>query len=263
MLVTLGNVLFLPQEVKSMSKYSSGEIAAMCSVSVRTVQYYDRQNLLKPSEISEGGRRLYTDEDVKKLRLICMFRSLGLSLNCIKEIVENGNANEILLTLLEEQEKLLSGEIFELQKKKDAVTSVKKDIEECGFLTVNSSVDIEHRMKSKKSLKKLHAVILTIGIVMDLLEIMGLIHWIRTGDFVPFAVIFLIVIALGIVLTALYYKGVVYICPHCKELFRPPLKSFLFSPHTPKTRKLTCPKCGVKDFCIETSAEKDSTETDR
>ena len=114
------------KEVKSMSKYSSGEIAAMCGVSVRTVQFYDRQNLLKPSEISEGGRRLYTEEDVKKLRLICMFRSLGLSLNCIKEITESDNANEILLTLLQEQESRLSGEISELQKQRDAVTSVKK-----------------------------------------------------------------------------------------------------------------------------------------
>lgn len=243
------------KEVKSMSKYSSGEIAAICGVSVRTVQFYDRQNILKPSEISDGGRRLYSEDDVKKLRLICMFRSLGLSLSCIKEIVESENANEILLTLLEEHEKSINGEIAVLQKQRDAVTSVKEDIRTYGFLTVNSSVDIEHRMKSKKSLKKLHAVILTIGIVMDVLEIIGLIHWIRTGDFVPFAVLFLIVIALGIILTALYYKGVVYICPHCKEVFRPSLKTFLFSPHTPKTRKLTCPKCGVKDFCVETSAK--------
>lgn len=238
-----------------MSKYSSGEIAAMCGVSVRTVQFYDRQNLLKPSEVSEGGRRLYSEKDVRKLRLICMFRSLGLSLGCIKEISEHENANEILLALLDEHEKTITGEIALLQKQKDAVTSVKEDIRSYGFLTVDSPVDIEQRMKSKKSLKKLHAVILTIGIIMDILEIIGLVHWIRTGDFVPFAVLFLIVIALGIILTALYYKGTAYICPHCKELFRPSLKSFLFSLHTPKTRKLTCPKCGAKDFCVETSAE--------
>lgn len=241
-----------------MSKYSSGEIAALCGVSVRTVQYYDRQGLLKPSEISEGGRRLYTDEDVKALRLICMFRSLGLSLSCIKKIAISENANDILLTLLQEQEKRLSGEISDLQRQKDTVTSVKKDLETYGFLTVNSSQDIEHRMKNKKSLKKLHGVILTIGIIMDILEIAGLVHWIRTGDFVPFAVLFLIVVALGILLTALYYMGVMYICPHCKGVFRPPLKSFLFSPHTPKTRKLTCPKCGVKDFCVEISAENEN-----
>lgn len=238
-----------------MSKYSSGEIAALCNVSVRTVQYYDRQNLLKPSEISEGGRRLYSEEDVKKLRLICMFRSLGLSLSCIKEIVENGNGNEILLTLLEEQEHRLSGEISELQKQKDAVESIKKDIKECGFLTVNSSQDIEHRMKSKKTLGKVHGIMLAVGIIMDILEIIGLIHWIRTGDFLPFVLLLPFIIAMGIAITTMYYKATSYICPYCKTVFKPKLKYFLFSDHTPKTRKLTCPHCGKKDFCVETSSK--------
>lgn len=244
-----------------MSKYSSGEIAAMCDVSVRTVQYYDRQNILKPSEISEGGRRLYTQEDVKKLRLICMFRSLGLSLSCIKEIVTSSNANEILLTLLEEQENRLSGEISSLQKQKDAVLSVKNDIETCGFLTVNSSQDIEHRMQSKKRLNKVHAVMLIIGIIMDIFEIIGLVHWIRTGDYIPFVIMLPFIAAMGIAITAMYYKATAYICPHCKNIFRPQLKHFLFSEHTPKTRKLTCPSCGMKDFCVETSAKKEKTDT--
>ena len=41
-----------------MSKYTTGEIAKLCGVSVRTVQYYDSRNILIPSELSEGGRRL-------------------------------------------------------------------------------------------------------------------------------------------------------------------------------------------------------------
>lgn len=248
------------KEVKSMSKYSSGEIAALCNVSVRTVQYYDRQNLLKPSEISEGGRRLYSEDDVKKLRLICMFRSLGLSLSCIKEIVESENANEILLTFLEEQENRLTGEISELQKQKDAVESVKRDIETCGFLTVNSSQDIEHRMKSKKTLGKVHGIMLFVGIIMDILEIMGLIHWIRTGDYLPFVLLLPVIIIMGVAITAMYYKATSYICPHCKTVFKPKLKYFLFSDHTPKTRKLTCPHCGKKDFCIETSSKDTKSE---
>ena len=49
-----------------MSKYTTGEIAKLCGVSVRTVQYYDTRNILVPSELSEGGRRLYSEEDVKR-----------------------------------------------------------------------------------------------------------------------------------------------------------------------------------------------------
>ncbi|MFA6941746.1 MAG: MerR family transcriptional regulator [Clostridiaceae bacterium] len=48
-------------------KFTTGELSKRCSVSVRTVQYYDKEGLLKPSELSQGGRRLYTEEDMLKL----------------------------------------------------------------------------------------------------------------------------------------------------------------------------------------------------
>jgi DNA-binding transcriptional MerR regulator len=46
-------------------------MAKLCDVSVRTVQYYDDRGILIPSELSEGGRRLYTDADLRKLKIIC------------------------------------------------------------------------------------------------------------------------------------------------------------------------------------------------
>ena len=48
-----------------MSKYTTGELAKLCGVSVRTVQFYDTKGLLPPSELSEGGRRLYSDDDLQ------------------------------------------------------------------------------------------------------------------------------------------------------------------------------------------------------
>ena len=41
-----------------------GEVAGKMGVTVRTLQYYDREGLLSPAAESEGGRRLYTDRDV-------------------------------------------------------------------------------------------------------------------------------------------------------------------------------------------------------
>ena len=52
-----------------MSKYTTGEIAKLCGVSVRTVQYYDNRNILVPTELSEGGRRLYSDNDLEKMKI--------------------------------------------------------------------------------------------------------------------------------------------------------------------------------------------------
>ena len=54
-----------------MSKYTTRELAKLCSVTVRTVQYYDTRGILIPSELSEGGRRLYSEDDLRRTKIIC------------------------------------------------------------------------------------------------------------------------------------------------------------------------------------------------
>lgn len=70
-----------------MSKYTTGELAKLCGVTVRTVQYYDTRGILSPSELSEGGRRLYTDADVRRLRIICFLRDMGLPIDAISRLL--------------------------------------------------------------------------------------------------------------------------------------------------------------------------------
>ena len=69
-----------------MSKYTTGELAKLCGVTVRTVQYYDTRGILSPSELSEGGRRLYTDDDLRQLRIICFLRDMGLPIDAIGQL---------------------------------------------------------------------------------------------------------------------------------------------------------------------------------
>ena len=69
-----------------MSKYTTGEIARLCDVTVRTVQYYDNRGILTPSALSDGGRRLYSEDDLKRLRIICFLRDAGLSINSISAL---------------------------------------------------------------------------------------------------------------------------------------------------------------------------------
>lgn len=44
-----------------MPQYTTGELAKLCGITVRAVQFYDGKDLLKPSELTDGGRRLYSD----------------------------------------------------------------------------------------------------------------------------------------------------------------------------------------------------------
>ncbi len=69
-----------------MSKYTTGELAKLCGVSVRTVQYYDTRGTLTPSELSEGGRRLYSEDDLNRMKVICFLRDMELPIDSIKSL---------------------------------------------------------------------------------------------------------------------------------------------------------------------------------
>ena len=66
--------------------YSSGEFARMAHVTLRTVRYYDKQDILKPSLVTESGARFYTDEDFARLQQILLLKYLGFSLDDIREM---------------------------------------------------------------------------------------------------------------------------------------------------------------------------------
>ncbi|HHT7190706.1 TPA: MerR family transcriptional regulator [Bacillus cereus] len=63
------------------------EFAGVGDVTVRTLRYYDKINLLKPSDYTEGGHRLYTKDDLYVLQQIQSFKHLGFSLGEIQNII--------------------------------------------------------------------------------------------------------------------------------------------------------------------------------
>jgi DNA-binding transcriptional MerR regulator/DNA-directed RNA polymerase subunit RPC12/RpoP len=238
-----------------MSQFTTGELAKLCDVSVRTVQFYDTKGLLKPAELTEGGRRLYSEPDLKKLRLICLLKSLGLSLDSIHGILGSKTPGKVLLLLLDEQYRQIDDEISDRQKQKEAIEAVRESIRSQELISVNSISDIEQIMKSNKNLKKVHGWMLAIGILMDLIQIGAIVLWIVKGIWLPFALGMAVVIALGCLMTGMYYKKTAFICPECGATFRPGLWELIFSNHTAKTRKLTCTACGYNGYCVETYAE--------
>ena len=48
-----------------------------------------------------------------------------------------------------------------------------------------------------------------------------------------------------------YRKQFEYLCPNCHKIFDPSFKEFALASHTPRTRKLTCPHCHMKAYCLE------------
>lgn len=99
-----------------------GEAARKMGVTVRTLQYYDREKLLSPSAVSEGGRRLYTDRDLVSLHQILSLKSLGFTLDDIKN----------RLTALEtpaEVAKALAEQAEDIRRKIDTLSEALADLE--------------------------------------------------------------------------------------------------------------------------------------
>lgn len=237
-----------------MSLYTTGEIAKLAGVSVRTVQFYDRKGILPPSQLSEGGRRLYSQEDLGKLQRICLWKTMGLSLEAIKGILESQNADKVLELLLEQQAKALEEDIQDRQQQLRSIRALEENLKSAEKIPVNSISDMEQLMKNKQKLRKVHGVMIALGILADLIQAAGLVLWIVKGIWQPFVICFAVAVVIDLLLTRYYYRNTEYLCPACGVRFRPGVKEFLFSKHTPKTRKLTCSHCGEKDYCVEVAA---------
>ena len=109
-----------------------GDLAKKMGVSVRTLQYYDKEGLLKPTAISEGGRRLYSCQDIIKLHQILSFKYLGFSLKEIKSKIFSLDTPEEVTNALGFQMKSIENQIQALQKAKDILISLQTEISEIG-----------------------------------------------------------------------------------------------------------------------------------
>ncbi len=235
-----------------MSMYTTGEIARLCGVSVRTVQYYDTRNILVPSELSEGGRRLYSEDDLRRMRIICFLRDAGLSISSIGEFLNDPDPARTLALLMETQETALREEIEEREKQLDIIDGVRKELKRIENFSVESIGDIAHVMEHKRKLYQLRAIMLISGIPMVIFQWISVILWAWMGIWLPFIVYVALAVLYGFWVSLFYFKRVSYICPQCHRIFRPRLKEAFWANHTPTMRKLRCTECGYHGFCVET-----------
>ena len=235
-----------------MSQYTTGELAKQCGVTVRTVQFYDQRGILIPSALTEGGRRLYSAEDLKRMKIICFLRDTGLSLDTISQLLKEEDPGSVIAVLLEQQELILQAEISERRKKLERLADLKSGLKAVPSFSIESIGDIAAVMENKKKMKAMHRNMILAGLPLSILQIASVLLWILKGIWWPFILWVIAAIPYGVLWSRYYYRHTAYICPQCHEVFRPAFREAFFANHTPSTRKLTCVKCGHHGFCVET-----------
>ena len=117
------------------------EISDLTGISVRTLHYYDEIGLLKPTQKSDAGYRLYDDKALETLQQILFFREFDISLKEIKAVMENPvlERNQILqmqrkmlVAKKERMERLIASidDILKGENKMDFTIFTKTEVEE-------------------------------------------------------------------------------------------------------------------------------------
>lgn len=102
--------------------YKTGEFAKLAGLMIRTIRYYDKIGLLKPTMMMENGYRLYSDKDFMKLQKIVCLKSLGFSLDDIFSMTVNDSYISLQESFLL-QKKLIDSKIKQLENMKEAIES--------------------------------------------------------------------------------------------------------------------------------------------
>lgn len=77
--------------------FTVGDLARLTGVTVRALHHYDELGLVRPSQRTAAGYRLYSDADVVRLQQVLLFRELGLALHEIAEAIDNDARREDVL----------------------------------------------------------------------------------------------------------------------------------------------------------------------
>src|SRR5688500_9666923 len=116
------------------SLYQTGQFAKKASVTLRTLRYYDRMGLLSPTQYTESGYRLYSEEDLVTLQHILALKFLGFSLEEIKLFLDGGP---------EQVEEILAQQRAMMQEKRSQLDAIVQAIEETESLLKSGKCDWE------------------------------------------------------------------------------------------------------------------------
>ncbi|PAB57829.1 MerR family transcriptional regulator [Anaeromicrobium sediminis] len=113
--------------MKKEREYLISDFAKMFNITKRTLQYYDKIDLLKPAYVKENGYRIYGENELGKLIEILIWKNIGLESDHIKKIFKD-KTKENISNILEEAEEKINEEIRRIQYIKENIEVMKSNI---------------------------------------------------------------------------------------------------------------------------------------
>lgn len=107
---------------------TSGDLARAAGTTVRTIRFYEERHLLSPADVSGGGHRRYTEEDLERLRLIGDLREIGISLCDIRSILEMRSGCHDAAEFAVRFREVLAGHLEEAERRLERLRRVKQEI---------------------------------------------------------------------------------------------------------------------------------------
>ena len=119
----------------AVGQYRIGELATRVGLTERTIRYYEELGLLESVKRLDGGVRVYTDDDARRLRYIRKLKTLGLSLQEMLELESmyqrhrsNRTVLPRLMELLDAHLETINEKVGELQTLQDEIRSYREHV---------------------------------------------------------------------------------------------------------------------------------------
>lgn len=120
------------------NKYCIGEVEKICSITKKTLRYYDKIGLLSPFEISENGYRYYNKENLYTVPVIKYYKQSGFTLESIKKVM-----NEYDYEFIENS---FSHKIKDLEEQERELLMKKRSIEDWHSLVKEAKMVIDYKL---------------------------------------------------------------------------------------------------------------------
>lgn len=104
------------------------DLAKALHITTRTIRLYEQMGLVDPPKRTEGGIRVYENDDIKRFKFVLKLKALGLSLNEMKELADIYTREQLPEKIMPRLIELLNSHLSNIRKRITQLQSLEKEI---------------------------------------------------------------------------------------------------------------------------------------